>query len=52
MYEDWCEGMGVCEDMTDEWCEEIGECKQLKCEEPGEFMCEEWCVGPGDYIRT
>ena len=40
MCEEWCEGMGECEDMSDEWCEGIGECKELRCEGPGEFMCE------------
>ena len=42
--------MGEYEDMSDEWCEGIGECKELRCEEPDEFMCEEWCEGPGEFM--
>ena len=48
MYEEWCERMSECEDMSDEWCEGIGECKDLWCEEPGEFMYEERYEGPGE----
>ena len=51
MYGEWREGMVECEDMSDEWCEEIGECKELRCEEPVEFMYEERYGGPGDCMR-
>ena len=48
MYEELCERMSECEDMSDEWCEGIGECKELWCEEPDEFMYEERYEGPDE----